>query len=523
MTSGQAKVIAHDLGTGGNKASVYDVNGHCLATSFVPYETSYPETGKHEQCPDDWWSAVVQSTRALLRDSREPLDRGTTSQVVVDPNDIACIVLSGHSLGAVPIDRAGRLLREATPIWSDTRAHQQTRAFFEHQDGDEWYLNTGNGFPAECYTVFKVMWYRDNEPDMFSRIWKVLGTKDYINYRLTGEIATDYSYASGSGVYDLRKWEYNGEFIRRSGLDRDLFPDIVPSTASVGCLTPAASHELGLPETVEVIAGGVDNSCMALGAGNTAEGRVYTSLGSSSWIAVSSAERLLDARARPFVFAHVMPGLFTSAVSIFAAGSAFKWIRNLLFDPEADHGQDVYQTMNRMAERSPVGARRLLFNPSLAGGANQEPNRHIRGALAGIDLLHTRNDVVRAAMEGIAMNLGAVLEVLRERTPTEETMLVVGGGSRSRVWRQILADVFGMRVRKTQVDQDAGSLGAAALGLVGCRLWDGFELIDKVHRQEESVEPIPSNQTKYRSLMSAFNELRESQAKLGKRLEQLEL
>ncbi|HEX9013676.1 MAG TPA: FGGY family carbohydrate kinase, partial [Anaerolineaceae bacterium] len=304
------RIISFDLGTGGNKASLYDVDGSCLATAFVPYDTYYPYVGWHEQRPEDWWQAVVESTQKLLQKSGE------------DRRNITCLSISGHSLGSVPIDRDGMLLRPATPIWSDIRAQREVEAFFTRVDLDEWYETTGNGFPPACYTIFKVMWYRDHEPEMFARTAKILGTKDFINYRLTGKIATDFSYASGSGIYNLKQWRYQPEFIAASGLSPQLFPDIVPSTAVLGPLSQEAAAALGLSQDVMVVCGGVDNSCMALGAKNIKDGRVYTSLGSSAWIAVSSEQPVLDRKLKPYVFTHVNPGMFTSAVSIFSAGTS---------------------------------------------------------------------------------------------------------------------------------------------------------------------------------------------------------
>ena len=416
------RIIAYDLGTGGAKASLYDAEGACLASTFVPYETLYPDTGWHEQRPEDWWRAIVESTRTLLAQQA-----GAAQQV-------QCLAISGQSLAVIPLDRHGALLRESIPIWSDTRSSRQTAAFFQKVDRDRWYMTTGNGFSAECYSVFKIMWYRDNEPELFSRVHTVLGSKDWVNLRLTGETLTDFSYASGSGVYDLRGWKYSPDFIRASGLSESLFPQIVPSTRIIGALTAEAAQALGLPRSVKVACGGVDNSCMALGARNTTEGRVYTSLGSSSWIAVSSGEPVLDTRAKPYVFTHVIPGLFTSAVSIFAGGSSFRWIRDTIGTGEAAAGRDPYDVMTELAAASPVGSRNLVFNPSLAGGSSQEPSPHIRGSFSGIDLRHTRGDLIRAGMEGIAMNLGAVLEVLRRFVPLSPEMLMVGGGSRSPLW-----------------------------------------------------------------------------------------
>jgi xylulokinase len=366
------------------------------------------------------------------------------------------------------------------------------------------------------------MWYRDTEPQMFSKVHKILGTKDYINYKLTGRMVTDYSYASGSGVYDLVGWRYSDEFIRASGLPAEIFPEIVPSTEIIGSLTGEAAEALELSPEVQVVCGGVDNSCMALGARNIRDGRVYTSMGSSSWIAVSSKTPVLDADNKPFVFTHVVPELFTSAVSIFAAGSSFRWLRDTVFADIAgtgtETGKDPYEVMTRLAETSLPGANRLLFNPSLAGGTSQEVNKEIRGAFAGLDLKHTRGDLVRSAMEGIALNLALVFEILKGFTSVEDTMLLVGGGSKSGLWRQIFADVFDMKMLKTNIDQDAGSLGAAAVAAVGTGVWDDFGRIDEVHSVLETAEPDPKHTAIYRDLRPAFQYLRETQAKLGEML-----
>lgn len=497
------KIIAYDLGTGGSKASLYDLDGACLASTFVSYETIYPDTGWHEQRPEDWWKAIVESTHRLLAESRTPA------------SDIDCLAISGQSLAVIPLDKGGNLLRNAIPIWSDTRAEKQTAAFFQKVDAARWYMTTGNGFPAPCYSVFKIMWYRDKEP-WFSRVHRVIGSKDFINMKLTGRIVTDYSYASGTGVYDLARWAYCPEFIAASGLPAEIFPEIVPSTEIIGTLGAGAAAEIGLPRSVRVACGGVDNSCMALGARNTAEGRVYTSLGSSSWIAVSSKKPVLDAAARPYVFTHVVPELFTSAVSVFAGGSSLRWIRDIL-------SEGSYDALAELAASSPVGANKLLFNPSLAGGSSQEPSPHIRGGFAGIDLRHTRADFVRAAMEGIAMNLGAVLEVLRRFVPLSGEMLMVGGGSKSRVWRQIFADVYRMDCVKTSVDQEAATLGAAAVAAVGAGLWKSFDKVDEAHEVQSVEKPIARNVEIYRKLAPAFELMRKNEAALGEMLHGIEI
>ena len=490
------KIIAWDIGTGGNKASLYDSDGNCIAATFISCDTAYPHHGWHEQRPEDWWNAVVKSTRLLLE------------QTKVDKNDIYCCGISGHSLGAVPMGKNGELLRESVPIWSDGRAVKQVQDVFSRYDEEKWYMKTGNGFTPAFYSVFKILWYRDNEPDVFNKIDKVIGTKDYINYKLTGKLCTDPSYASGSGVWDLEKWEYSSELIEAMGLPAEIFPETVASTDVIGQIGTEAAELLGLTSNVYVVAGGVDNACMALGAKAFKEGRVYNSLGSSSWIAVSSRKPLLEKKSRPYVFAHIVPGFYASALCVTTGGMAFRWMKNQLcqeFIKEAKNtGADEYDLMSREAMKSPVGSNKLLFNPSLGGGMPMDKSYNIRGAFIGLDLIHTRADVIRATMEGISMSLRACLDQLRTMTDISNEMLLVGGGSKSLLWRQIYADVYKLDVLKSNIDQQAAALGAAACAAVGTGIWTDFEKIDALHVIEERVEPIPENVAVYDKLMNVY-------------------
>lgn len=491
-------ILAYDLGTGGCKASIFDASGRVLASVFEAYNTSYPHPRWHEQCPEDWWTAVVNSTRALLAASR------------IDPATIRCLALSGQSLAVVPLDAHGRLLRESVPIWSDTRPVEQAARFFDRIDPDTWYLGTGNGFSRETYSVFKLMWYRDHEPDLFAQTAVVLGSKDYINYRLTGVLRTDHSYASGSGAYDLVGRSFDPDLLAACELPVDLFPPISEATESLGTLTTEAAAALGLPRTIDVFCGGVDNACMAVGAGNIREGAVYLSLGSSAWLAVSSAKPVVDRSIRPFVFAHVIPRQYTSATSIFSAGSTFRWLRDVacsdLMTRAAAEGRDVYDLMVEQAMTAPAGANRLLFNPSLAGGSAAYPNPDIRGAFLGLELRHTRSDIIRAVLEGITFDLNIMYRKLAELVPLEREILLVGGGSRSAAWRQLFADVFDRPFVKTNIDQDAASLGAAAVAAVGSGLWRDFSVVGDLIAHQETVQPDPRQTDIYRRILAIYEQ-----------------
>ncbi len=490
-------VIAYDLGTGGLKTSLFTTEGEIIASTFKPYATHYPTLNRQEQSPEDWWEAIVLSTKRL------------TTQV--ESSRIVALSISGHSLGVVPIGKNGELLRDKTPIWSDARATAQADTFFTKTDYEEWYTSTGAGFPPACYSIFKIMWYKEHEREMYDQIDKVIGTKDYCNYRFTGRLCTDFSYASGSGAYDLKGWDYRADYIEAAGLNSEIFPEIINSDAIVGTLTPQAALQTGLSQSVAVICGGVDNSCMALGAKGIEESRVYTSLGSSAWIAMVSHQPIVDFKRKPYVFAHVIKGMYASATCIFSAGSSLQWVRNVLcrdlLDAEKSGGEDAYNAISREVATSPIGSNGVLFNPSLAGGSMLEPTPLMQGAFTGLKLSNSRADIVRATMEGIALNLRVALNVFKEYYPSLDQMLMVGGGAKSAVWMDIFASCYAMTIEKSNIDQEAASLGAAALALKGVGLWSDYRQIDNIHKCESKYQPSAEAVEKYDEVLSRFKAL----------------
>jgi xylulokinase len=231
----------------------------------------------------------------------------------------------------------------------------------------------------------------------------------------------------------------------------------------------------------------VDNSCMALGTTGLGNGRVYTSLGSSAWIAISAEQPILDAKTLPFVFAHVQKGYFTTGVSIFSAANGYRWAKETLC---ADLQDDHYKRMDDMAAASPVGANGVMFNPSLAGGSSQEPSEAIQGAFMGLQLSSRRADILRAILEGVALSLRCFcLTVVEPLMQGNEPMIICGGGAKSALWMQIFADVYGRKVEVTNVDQDAASLGAAAIALKGEGCWPDYTPLDGLFNVQKTFVP----------------------------------
>ena len=492
-------ILAFDLGTSGVKCSLYSVNGTLLGAEYGEYETYYPHADWREQNPLDWIEQIKLACRKL-----------TTAA----PDAQICgIGVSGHSLGALPVDSDGQLLVERIPIWSDARAGIQAQRFFEKVDHREWYETTGNGFPAHLYSLFKIMWYQDNAPKVYNDACSFIGSKDFVNLYLTGVMATDHSYASGCCIYDLKSGTYRADFAEAAGVDIAKFPKIYPSHAIIGHVTAQAAAQLGIPEGTPVVAGGVDNACMALGAGCFEDGDTYASLGSSAWITAATDSPVVDYDSMVYTFAHCVPGRFIPSLGIYASGSALKWAADNFF---ADmQGEDRYDRIAELAAGSKAGANGLMFNPCLAGGSSADKSPNIRGCLFNLSLGNTKEDVARAVFEGIAMHLYATGMPLIRSGKLGNRLLVVGGGAKGEFNRQIYADVFGKEVAVSRVRQGAASLGAAALAAVGCGVWDSFAPLHEIHRDLTICQPNTDNHAYYEQILPIYRKLCDACSDLG--------
>lgn len=492
-------MLAFDLGTSGVKCSLFSVEGTLLGSRYKEYETFYPRTDWREQKPLDWILGIQEACSELAAAAPEA--------------EICGVGVSGHSLGALPVDKSGKLLVDRVPIWSDARAKDQAQRFFRKADYRHWYETTANGFPAELYSLFKIMWYQDNQPEVYENTYKFIGTKDYVNLFLTGKAVTDVSYASGCGIYDLKRGIYREDFAEMAGVDVNKFPEIHPSHAIIGAVTPEAAAALGIPVGIPVVAGGVDNACMSLGAGCYETNDAYASLGSSAWITASTPEPVVDYDSRIYTFAHCVPGQFLPSIGIFASGSALAWAADRWF---ADiQGPGRFDEIGALAAKSPAGANGLFFNPSLAGGCSADKSANIRGCLFNLSLGNTREDIARAVFEGIAMHLCMISGPLENAGRLGGLLQVVGGGSKGEFSRQIYADVFGKQVAVSRVRQDAASLGAAALAAVGCGLWDSFAPLRQIHRDQTVCQPDMRNHEYYQKIMPFYKKLCDACSDLG--------
>jgi xylulokinase len=488
-------ILAHDLGTTGNKASLYDAEGKLLGSSLSEYGTVFENTLWAEQNPNDWWQAVCNSTKQLVQ------------QTNIDKNDIACITFSGQMMGCVPLDKKAQPLRNAI-IWADQRSIKQARWLSEQIAPEHVYKITGHRLSAS-YSLCKILWLRDNQPDIYNDTYKFVHAKDAIVAKLTGNFVTDPSDASGMNLYALEKGVWSTEIIEKAGLELMQLPDINPSTAVVGEVLPSVADEVGLAPGTPVVMGGGDGCCAATGAGVIQAGRAYNYIGSSSWIALATDKPIFDKAMRTFTWAHLIPNMFSPCGTMQAAGASYAWARNELAPLETQQAKaqniSSYDLMNQVAEASPVGAKGLLYLPYLLGERSPRWNPKARGAFIGLDIRHTRADMLRAVLEGITFNLRIILDAFTAQGATLHAVRVIGGGAKGKLWNQIMADIYGVSVQRLAVLEEATSLGAAVAGGVGVGLYKDFSIVEQMNPVVSTVEPNPTSKETYNKLLNVFD------------------
>ncbi|MFQ5793970.1 MAG: xylulokinase [Candidatus Bipolaricaulia bacterium] len=487
-------ILAHDLGTTGDKATLYDVEGQLRASRFKSYETSYPHGNWVEQNPRDWWDAVCHATVALLRDAH------------VDPNEIAAISFSGQMMGCVAVDQDGEPLCNAI-IWADQRGVEQARHLEQALGMEQVYRITGHRV-SPSYSAAKILWVRDEQPQIFKRVHQVLQAKDYVVHKLTGKFATDYSDASGTNLFDLRDRQWSAEILDALELPESILPPVHPSTKVVGEVTTATARACGLKAGTPVVIGGGDGSCAATGAGVVREGLAYNYLGSSSWIALATPEPIYDPEWRTFNWVHLDPQLYSPCGTMQAAGGSFQWASEVLGTMEAQAarplGIDRYKLLDFQIEKSPPGAGGLLFLPYLLGERSPHWNPRAKGAFIGLTRRHRRRDLVRAVLEGICFNLRIILEAFEDQGAVIEAVCLIGGGAQSEIWCRILADIYGKPVLLPAYLQEATSLGAAIAGGIGVELFDDFSVAERFNPVQERYQPNPDDVARYNRLFNLF-------------------
>jgi xylulokinase len=482
-------ILAHDLGTTGNKASLFDPSGRLLGSAYVAYETAYPRPGWAEQNPADWWGAVCQSTAQLLAQSQR------------EAREIAAVGFSGEMMGCLPVDAQGRPLRSAI-IWADQRAEVEAAILADRVGRDAVYRITGHRVSSN-YTAAKLLWVKRQQPELYRQTRRTLQAKDYVAYRLTGCYATDYSDASGTNLFDLARREWSAEIVEALEIDPGLLPDAVPSATVIGEVTREAAQATGLASGTPVTIGGGDGACATAGAGVVAPGDAYNYIGSSSWISFVSREPLYDPAQRTFTFAHLDPDYLFPTGTMQCAGGSFDWLERVL---RGEGEERIYSELDALASEVAPGAEGLFFLPYLIGERSPHWNPRARGAFVGLSMVHGRAEMARSVLEGVALNLRIILEALREQGAAIDALRLIGGGARSALWRQILADVLNVRILRPQLLVEATALGAAVAAGVGVGIYDDYRVVADLVQVVPGETPRPDVAARYDDLYPIFRE-----------------
>jgi len=439
-------LLTFDLGTTGCKVCLWDSAGALLASADQGYPIHHPQPDWAEQDSADWWQAAVTAARRCLEGQ--------------EGGRVAAIGLSSQREGVVPLGRDGRPLGRCI-IWMDRRCREQSIRLGEEFGIPFLHRHTGMA-PDPNYTACKLLWFRERQPGLLAETACFLQPRDFLHYRLTGELATDYTLACRTMMFDLRREAWWPAMFERVGVRTEQFPPLHRSTDTPFGLSAEAAGLLGLPAGVPVALGGGDRACEGVGAGLAGD-RVCDSTGTATQLSMV-ADRLPDDLGRVPCGLHALPGRYLFELGVTTTASAMRWLRSL-----AGLGPGQTFLLDQDAAESPPGARGLLVFPFFMGARSTRWNPDARGMILGLSLGHTRGDIARALMEGVGCEVGTCLDGLRQIGAVPGELLVIGGGAKSDIWAQIKADILGTPVCRPRYTE-AASLGAAVLAAVGVGL-----------------------------------------------------
>lgn len=457
-----------DVGTGGSRAVLIDEGGTVIASAMAEHSPFVsPEIGWAEQEPEDWWRAVVLAIRRVLE--------------TANADEIGAISFSGQMHGAVLLNDADQVLRPAL-IWCDQRTEKQCAEITE-KIGAETLINLVSNPAVTGFTLPKLLWVRENEPEVWQKVKTVLLPKDYIRLRLSGDKASDVADSSGTLLFDVRNRKWSDEMLSAFQMDTSLFPQLYESIEVTGKISRQAAEETGLVEGTLLGAGAGDNAAGAIGMGITQPGTVSATIGTSGVIFAVTARPSLDLKGRIHTLCHAIPNRWHNTGVTQSAGLSLKW-----FHENFGNGAS-YKELDSEAAKVPSGSDGAVWLPYLMGERTPHLDAKARAAFVGLTASHTKAHLIRAVLEGVAFSLRDSLEIFKELGAPIEKIRLGGGGAKSKLWRQIQADVYGQPVEILEADEGA-AFGAAILAGVGAGAWESVDAAsEKTIRVREQVEP----------------------------------
>lgn len=500
-------LIGCDVGTGGSKCVLADPEGRIMESTFETYGVSRPRPGWAEQKPEDWWRAVTEGIRRILASSGS------------DPAEVAGIGFAGQMIGIIPVDRRGKPLRPAI-IWLDSRADRQAARMVRRLGGKRLIGLVAGAVPSGKDVVCKLAWLRENEPELFEETYLFLDTTGYLVFRATGEMIIDQTGAAGTGLLSNSTREWSRLLARLTEMPLEKMPPLRRCIDIAGGLTERAAAETGLEPGTPVIAGMADIPAAATGSGALEDGDAHVYLGTSSWVCLSLSRPRNIPRIGMLSIASPDPEMFVMLGESETAGACLDWFaRNLAGEGKGcGGGEDAYHRLNEIAASVEPGSEGLIFAPWMYGERTPVNDTTLRAAFLNLSLEHRRDHMLRAVYEGVAFNIRWVLEeVEREGYPCT-TVRAIGGGARSDLWMQVVADVTSRRVEATENPQEAGALGCALAVSVALGNCPGYVDIKNKVRVRSTYEPRNENSDTYDRLFKAYRSAYPALSKLGRNL-----
>ncbi len=490
-------LLGIDIGTSGTKTVLFDEKGNTVVSATREYPMYQPNIGWAEQDPGDWWEATYTTIREVIAKSG------------VKPADIKGVGLSGQMHGAVLLDRDSKVLRRAI-IWCDQRSAAECEQITSLVGKERLIEITAN--PALTgFTAAKVLWVRNHEPETFEKVKKILLPKDYVRFKLTGEFATEVSDASGMQFMDVPERKWSDELLSRLGLDKDLLGKLYESQEVTGVISREASELTGLAQGTPVVGGAGDNAAGAVGNGVVKPGIIFSTIGTSGVIFAYSDKVSIDPLGRVHTFCHAIPNTWHIMGVHQAAGLSLKWFRDNFCIEEKRTAQlmdvDPYVLMDREAEKVSPGSNGLIYLPYLMGERTPHRDPNAKGVFFGLSAKHDKRDMLRAVMEGVVYSLKDSMEIIKGMGVAIKEIRASGGGGRSRLWRQMQADVFGTGIT-TVSSVEGPAFGVALLAGVGAGVYKSVEeACEATIRVTTRQEPDMALNSRYMQFYAIYRRL----------------
>lgn len=490
-------ILAHDTGTGGDKAVLCDLNGKVLFSAYQPYGLNYPQPGWVEQDPDELWRAVAATSRRVLTESG------------IDPADVIGVGVSAQMWNTLPVDKNGKPL---TPMlsWLDLRSVRQADRVLSGEMPAFIFKHTGN-IPTAKDSIPKILWLKEERPEIWEKTAYLLDCKEYILFKLTGKIAIDWVGASVYFLFNPYTKKWSEEVCQELGIPLEKLPPAYPCTDVIGEISLEAARETGLKAGTPVVICAGDVAVAQAGAGANQEGKVHLCIGTATWVGISTDTFRNDPDKPFWGLNHIDPNKYIISGEMETGGGALMWFRDVLCEEQrrqaSDSGKSTYDLLTEMAGSVPPGSDKLIFLPWLSGERAPVLDHYARGGYIGLTISHTKAHMTRAIMEGVAYHIRWICEAMEKTGFVINGFNGIGGGCNSPVWIQIIADVTGKPISVVKNHLEAGAAGAALTVAVGLGIHPSMDAVDDLIEIEQVVQPNDSNRQRYNDLYQIYRDL----------------